>query len=374
MRVLICGDYCDRGRVHMAIEEGDTNIIKDIVPYVNNADISILNFEFPIVEGNEVAIPKCGPSLKGYASSIRIIKEAGFSVCTLANNHILDYGGKACLHTKELLEKEGIQTVGADKDEDSAARILYLQRKEKTLAVINCCEHEFSIATSNTAGANPLNIVQQYYRIKEARKNADYVLVIVHGGHELYKLPSPRMIETYHFFVDIGADAVVNHHQHCVSGYEYYKGKPIYYGIGNFLFDHEKWRHDIWNKGMMVELEFNDTGVKDRYIPYSQCDEHPCVNILKGNELNDFKEEVNLLCSIISSKERLEENYNLWLSKSSRYYSMIFYGLIGSIARSLYIRGFLPLKLPKQIKYRIINYINCESHLDKLRYVARNKI
>ena len=97
---------------------------------------------------------------------------------------------------------------------------MYKRKDGETLAIINCCEHEFSIADDDSAGANPLNPIQQYYKIKEARLNADYVLVIVHGGHEMYQLPSLRMVDTYRFFIDAGADAVVNHHQHCFSGYE----------------------------------------------------------------------------------------------------------------------------------------------------------
>jgi poly-gamma-glutamate synthesis protein (capsule biosynthesis protein) len=116
--------------------------------------------------------------------------------------------------------------VGGGTNLQEASKILYKKIDEKVLALINCCENEFSIATEVTAGSNPLNPIQQYYAIQEAKSKADYVLVIVHGGHELWQLPSPRMQETYRFFIDAGADAVVNHHQHCYSGYEIYKKKP----------------------------------------------------------------------------------------------------------------------------------------------------
>ena len=58
--------------------------------------------------------------------------------------------------------------------------------------------------------------------------------MIVHGGHECYNLPSPRMQKQYLFYADQGADIVVGHHTHCISGYEVYKGVPIYYSLGNF--------------------------------------------------------------------------------------------------------------------------------------------
>ena len=77
------------------------------------------------------------------------------------------------------------------------------------MAVINCCEHEFSVTTGDFPGANPLNPIRQFYKISEARKDADYVVVIVHGGHEMLQLPSPRMQELYRYFIDVGADAVI---------------------------------------------------------------------------------------------------------------------------------------------------------------------
>lgn len=173
--------------------------------------------------------------MQGQHAAVDAVKYAGFDVCTLANNHILDYGTTCCLDTKRLLEEDGIKTVGIGENLSRAADILYLKKENETLAIINCCEHEFSIATEETAGANPLNPIQQYYKIQEARQSADYVLVIVHGGHEYYQLPSPRMKETYRFFIDAGADAVINHHQHCYSGYEEYKGKPIFMGWEIFV-------------------------------------------------------------------------------------------------------------------------------------------
>lgn len=83
--------------------------------------------------------------------------------------------------------KYGIDTVGAGKNLKEASKVFYKQIGDQLLAVINCCEHEFSIATEHEAGANPLNLIQQYYQIKEAREKADNVLVIVHGGHEHFQ-------------------------------------------------------------------------------------------------------------------------------------------------------------------------------------------
>lgn len=178
------------------------------------------------------------------------------------------------------------------------------------MAVINCCEHEFSIANENSPGANPLNPIRQFYSITTARKKADFVLVVVHGGHELFQLPSLRMQETYQFFIDAGADAVVNHHQHCYSGYEIYKEKPIFYGIGNFGFDITPKRvYTSWNYGYLVELEFGIT-IKHKIYPYCQYSEKPTIELLDNHSFDNYLNELN---SIITNDEKL-------YAKTSEYY------------------------------------------------------
>ena len=140
----------------------------------------------------------------GSESSVAAIRYAGFNCCTLANNHILDQGKQCCLDTIEVLCNSSIDTVGAGKNATEAERVLYKDLCGETLAIINCCEHEFSIADETSAGANPLNPIRQYYIIQEARKKADYIIVIIHGGHEHFQLPTIRMQDTYRFFIDVG--------------------------------------------------------------------------------------------------------------------------------------------------------------------------
>lgn len=186
----------------------------------------------------------------------------------------------------------------------AASQILYKSINDKTLAVINCCEHEFSIASDEHGGSNPLNPIQQYNAIIEARKHADYVLVIVHGGHEMWQLPSPRMVEIYHFFIDAGADAVVNHHQHCFSGYETYKSKPIFYGLGNFCFENKGFYEGLWEYGYMVNIHFC-ANIEYELIPYEQCKNRPAVVLRKDRSA--FEKEVRLLNEIIADKKRLKD-------------------------------------------------------------------
>jgi Putative enzyme of poly-gamma-glutamate biosynthesis (capsule formation) len=236
--VLIAGDFCPQRRVSALFDKGDyVSVLGGIRASVMDADYRIVNFECPVSMGDEPPIIKRGPNLRCSEKGLEAIKWAGFDCVTLANNHFYDFGYDGVVNTLDACRKSHLDAVGGGVNLAEASAVLYKEVGDKTLAIINCCEHEYSVATVNTAGSNPLDPIQQYRTIVEARKSADYVLVIVHGGHEMWPLPSPRMVQTYQFFIDAGADAVVNHHQHCFSGYEVYKNKPIFYGLGNFCFD-----------------------------------------------------------------------------------------------------------------------------------------
>ena len=91
------------------------------------------------------------------------------------------------------LKAQNMDYVGGGLDHNEAHETLYKTIGGETFAFINCCEHEFSIATEQSGGSNPLNPVMQWYAITEAKQKADHVIVIVHGGPEHYSLPTPRM-------------------------------------------------------------------------------------------------------------------------------------------------------------------------------------
>ena len=376
--ITVAGDFSQKYRVGNTIIDKEFGILfDDIRPIIKHSDYSIVNFEFPIVNNprGEKSIKKTGTILKGTKESIEALSYAGFKCCTLANNHILDWGIQCCIDTKETLEKAGISTVGAGINTESASSILYKKIKGETLAIINCAENEFTIATDISAGANPLNPIKQYYKIQEARKTADYLIVIVHGGHEHYQLPSMRMQETYRFFIDAGADAVVNHHQHCYSGYEIYKNKPIFYGLGNLLFDHQTKRDDIWNKGFMVTLSFDKENFpKFDLHPYSQCDKKG-LGIHLLNDKSAFYNKITQLNTIIADKNKLSSALNNYYKSSSSFVLSWFEPYFGHphLVKLLSILKIKTLISEKQA-LAILNSISCESHRDKILFALREKL
>ncbi len=370
MKIIIAGDYSPANRARKMVEEGDYSFFDQVRPILADADLSIVNFETVIPAPGSKPLKKNGPNLHAPTRSVEALVYAGFDVATLANNHILDHGTDSLLMTKKSLEDAGIKTVGGGANLAEAEETLYLTVKDKTLAVINCSENEFSVATPTDGGGNPLNPIRQYKAIKDARKKADYVLVIVHGGHEGYNLPSTRMQELYRFFVDAGADAVVNHHQHVYSGYEVYNGKPIFYGLGNFCFDSPYMDHRVWCPGYMVEIEFDSEKPKFNLMPYIQFDKGAMIEM---GEFEGFDEKIKYLNAIIADPRKLKDAQTKYYTEKSDFEINRLQPYPNRIMTLLRNRWNFPRMLSDKVLLILANAINCESHLDRLRFALQRK-
>lgn len=372
MKVLIAGDFCPHDRVFDAFERGQyASVLEEVRVVTSSVDYSIVNFECPIVEQKAKPINKQGPALCCPPSHVQALKYAGFQCVTLANNHFLDYGEVGVRDSIATFDALGIEHVGGGVNLKEAAQILYKKIGDKTLAVINCCEHEFSIASNNSGGSNPLNPIVQYYSVREAREKADRVLVIVHGGYEHFQLPSPRMVEIYRFFIDAGADAVVNHHQHCYSGYELYKGKPIIYGLGNLCFDWLSMPRGTWNEGVMISIDFTRESPFFVFYPYKQCEENATIILLTASAYSNRIKELN---SIISNPVTLSKKVDEYFKSCSDQYSRVFEPIQNRYYLGAKKRGWCPSLISKSKLLSLYNYVFCESHRDKLMRWLENAI
>ena len=369
MEVLIAGDFCPQHRVKRLFEDGQyCQVLDGVKPVIEKADYSIVNFECSITESQTKPIFKQGPSLKCGKEAIRALQYVGVDCVSLANNHFRDYGDKGCQDTITALTSENIDYVGGGTNIGEASEILYKTIGEETIAIINCCEHEFSIAENDSAGANPHEPITQYYQISEAKQRADYVIMIIHGGVEHFQYPTKRMVHTYRFYVNAGADAVINHHQHCPCGYEVYKGKPIYYGLGNFCFDWEGRRNSIWNLGYMVNLKFtSEHRAESEIIPFRQCDETASVELLKGGDLEFFNQMMVELCDAIKEVNVLNAKLKEFNMKNDFLYRKMLEPYSGRLANSLYRRRLLPTTLSKDRILALIDFVVCESHYERVK-------
>lgn len=373
VNILVAGDFSPYGRLQNLINNKSfDNLFSSVKPVVNSHDTFVVNFETVVKADDNSPIKKIGAHLSTNENAIEALKWLGVNVVTLANNHFMDYGQSAAENTQRKLGEAAIQYVGTGENLKDAQRFLELDIKGRRITIINACEHEFSVAGSDQFGCNPINTIELYYQVKEAKRVSDNVICILHGGNEHYQLPSPRMKQLYRFLIDSGADAVINHHQHCFSGYELYKGKPIFYGLGNFCFDSasdNKYRHKTWNYGYLVSLHLNSEEVSFELIPYEQCWEKPGTFVYQDDESkNKFFSEINELNQIIVDDKLLTERFRqLALSRRDVLYSG-FRPYSGRILTALYAKGLLPSFLTKKRLTLIKAFLDCEAHHEMLMY------
>lgn len=374
MNIIIVGDFSPQDRVAQLFENNKTEaILSDVKLLLNKTDYSIVNFECAVVDNNNAKpIVKYGPCLSCPSAGVDYLNKIGFDCVTLANNHFRDFGNEGVKNSLKAFRDYGLDYVGGGLNLKESQRILFKEIRGKKLAFVNLCENEFSIATDERAGSAPLDLIANYNQIIKARNNADIVIVIVHGGSEGWQYPTPRMKKTYQWFVDIGADVVVNHHQHCFSGYEVYKEKPIFYGLGNFCFDEDGTRDCSWNYGFVLFLSIDDE-IKFELIPYEQCNHKPEVRLLDEEEKAVFNKEIEDINNVISDDRLLNINYENFI-KTKKGYLGIVSPYQNEYVRAAASRHWIPFFLPRKKMLNILNFIECESHRDIFIDVLKKQI
>ena len=372
IEIIISGDYCPVGRIgQLSMEQKYSEIYNDALPYLLDKDLSITNLECPLTSAIN-PIKKIGPTLSVNPQCINAITYGGFDVVTLSNNHILDQNENGLKETIEVCNKAGIKTVGAGMNLTEASEPLYLKIKSKRISVINITENEFSIASINKAGANPLNLIANYKQISQAKEKSDYILLILHGGNEQYNLPSPEMVQRCHFFTEIGVNAVICHHAHCPSGYEIYNGVPIFYGIGNFLFDKKTPGPDIWNEGFFVKLNINNNSFT--IYPYYQNKNRAGLHLIHGEEKEKFLGKIEKLTSIIKDENLLKENWLSFCRSTESYYLKSAFSL-NKFQKVLFRNNFFQsLIIKENMILSLYNKISCEAHREVLLDILKSKI
>lgn len=371
IKILIAADFVPNDRTATEISSSDYSCLDEVSPLLQEVDYSIVNFESPVVTRVAKPIDKTGPSLRCSGRAMACLAHTGFKCVTLANNHFRDQGQIGVEDTIAACKKYGLDYVGGGLNLTEARRILYKEIKGEKIAIINFCENEWSIAGEDYGGSAPLNPVRNYYAIQEAREKADFVIVIVHGGIEGYQYPTPRMVDTYRFFVDAGADAVINHHQHCFSGYEEYKGKPIFYGLGNFCFDRKGQRGSIWNEGYMVKLRFVDGSCSYELLPYIQCDEIPAVVMESEEKRKLFEEKISEINEAIKSPELLQEQFQKQVESIYEYRLLALEPINNVVVKQLQKKKLFPRQIRNEQKKSMFMRLRCESNNELLIEVLK---
>ena len=216
-------------------------ISQELIEQMKQADIMCLNNEYTYSERGK-PLPGKAYTFRANPSRVEVLKELGVDLVTLANNHVYDYGPDALLDTLKTLKQSEIAYVGAGENLKEAMKPYYVEVQGKTIAFVAASRAEKNKMTPQATNTTP-GILRCYdtnlfkLAIKEAREHADFVIALVHWGTEYSTKLEPVQLETGHEYIDLGADAVIGAHSHCLQGMELYNGKPIIYSLGNYWFN-----------------------------------------------------------------------------------------------------------------------------------------
>lgn len=261
---------------------------------------------------------------------------------------------------------------------DQAQRPFVAEVNGARIAIIALAEHEFNQSENGGPGTAPVDPIDNLRQIRDAKEQADVVIVTLHGGNEYFPYPRPGMRKLCHFYIDQGADAVVCHHPHVPGAYEYHRGKPILYSLGNFIFDVAEPPED-WELGYMASLKFDSAGgdfLNLELVPYRQSVEIGGVVLLEGSEKAAFLERVEQMRRNLEDPARwLKEWSSLVEKRADRYLRRLYYprhfrglGLLWRWGR-LTDRFF-----NKSNGLAKLNVIRCQSHRELLQASMEFKI
>lgn len=242
IRMVFSGDILLSDHVLKAYEEaGGIEGILDpgFLSVIRESDIFMANQEFPF-SSRGTAAPDKQFTFRLPPERVSVFQELGIDLVTLANNHALDFGTDALVDTCDVLDQAGIYHVGAGRNLDEACEPVIITENGRSIGFLGA-SRVIPVGSWNASSSSP-GMLTTYdpalllEQIGRLRETCDYVVVYVHWGIEKKDHPEEYQRALGKQYIDAGADLVIGSHPHVLQGIEYYKGKPIVYSLGNFIF------------------------------------------------------------------------------------------------------------------------------------------
>lgn len=287
----------------------------EVADILKKGDVVFGNLEEPITASTRslTGIKQGGKFvLKNDVEAIEGIKYAGFNLFSLANNHILDYYEQGLYDTMAILDKHNIKYSGAGKSLDEARKPAIMEvgsLKVGLLSYTDMSEVVYKgnpplsfVAREDKAGVAPRPLEFNDFiksDIEKLRDKVDILIVSLHWGVEDSFDVLPSQKEFAHKLMDNGVDIILGHHPHQFQGIEVYNGKPIFYSLGNFIFD----QNDPENQeSFIITMDYKDNklvGIEG--VPVRTINKTHVVP-QKGEDAKSILEREVKLCSELGSK------------------------------------------------------------------------
>ena len=284
-------------------------------------DLRLINLETSITKSDDYWRGK-GINYRMHPKNITAVTAAGIDFCSLANNHVLDWGYSGLAETLETLRKMNIKSAGAGQNFEEAASPALLEVSGKGRIVV----FSFASVTSGVPGSwaaseqRPgVNLLSDFSdktvrkireKVKSVKQQGDVVVATIHWGSNWgYEVPQEQREFAHNLIDNAGVDVIHGHSSHHVKGIEVYKGKLVLYGCGDFLNDYEgirgyeEFRDDL---GLMyfVGIDIKTGGLIDLDMIPTQI-KHFRVNRASGSDVLWLRERLNRECKMLGTRVEL---------------------------------------------------------------------
>lgn len=274
LTVVLTGDILlDRGVRQVIERRGADHLFSSGVDSVlRSAQVVVGNLECPATKIEAPVFKRF--IFRAEPEWLTTLQQHGFTHLNLANNHAIDQGREGLMDTRRNIQRARMVPVGAGATMDEAAQPVLLAESPRRVWLVPslrlALENYAYLTDRPCVSQEPMDsLLERVHRLKRADSTA-IVIVSLHWGGEHTLQPVPRQRVEAHQLVMAGADVIVCHHTHTLQTVEEYRGKMIYYSIGNFIFDQSK---PLNSRACIVQLNIKRDGLTVETVPVEirQC-------------------------------------------------------------------------------------------------------
>lgn len=315
MRLFFAGDFCSKPTTSFITPSDE---LKSLLA---SCDCRIVNFEVPLKPDIELP-PRKDERFFQNDDAPKFLRDLGFDLFSIANNHAFDWGEEGFKKMKAAL---GEASFGAGTYEE-AYKVKEVEINGVKIGFLALSYAVYTWPLQDTdkregLGCAYINDLKVNHIIIEAKKRLDYLFVLPHDGMEYIDAPMPETIARYRDFIDYGADGVFGSHPHCPQGWEEYKGKPIFYSLGNFFFNSKKdtlyraWDRPHWYEGRCVLVNIENDKITCEMINTRNID-NIAIEIDHSEESVKHNEYV---CGLLNNRQAYYDYMTPVLQKQIKY-------------------------------------------------------
>lgn len=268
LTICFTGDLLlDRGVREQIERKGSADFLfTDLAGLFRLSDAVVVNLECPVTD--IIAPINKRFIFRGEKEWLQGLIKSGVTHAALANNHSMDQGRSGLNDTYKNLIDYGIEVLGYGKDKEQACSPVYVVKNEIEIALFNSVtiplENWMYLEDKPGICQSSVQSLCENIEVLKKEKPECHVIVVLHWGLEYQTEPTISQRKEAYSLINAGADVIIGHHPHVIQKEEIYKGKPIFYSLGNFIFDQKK---PLTKKGLIVRIVFQENSLRYEKYP-----------------------------------------------------------------------------------------------------------